>query len=73
MGAQPEQTLRRYDCSTPNKGPFLAPDVFCIQILREIVSKEDGPDDGEGPNVSVEVEWHCKILEIFSRVINKEG
>lgn len=53
MGAQPDQTLRGDYRSAPNEGPFLPANVLIVEILREIVSQEDGPDDDERPHVGM--------------------
>lgn len=58
MGTQPDQTLRGDYCSAPNEGPFLAANVLVVEILRQIVSQEDGPDDDERPHVGMQGEWH---------------
>ena len=53
MSAQPDQALRRDDCSTPNEGPFLATNVFVVEVFGKIISQEDRPDDNKGPNVGM--------------------
>jgi hypothetical protein len=58
MSAQPDQALRRDDCSTPNEGPFLATNVFVVEVFGKIISQEDRPDDNKGPNVGMQGEWH---------------
>ena len=56
MGAEPDEGLDGDDGAGPDKGPFLAVDVLIVEFLVEVVAEEDGPDDGKGPDIGVEVE-----------------
>jgi hypothetical protein len=65
VGAQPDQTLRRDDRSTPNERPFLTTNMLAIQIFRDVVSEEDGPDDRKRPDIGMEVERYCQAVRNF--------
>lgn len=72
--AQPNKRLGRDDGSAPDKRPFRTANVLLIEILREIVSKEDGPDYGEGPDIGMEVECQrTKQLRMLNLRIIHEG
>lgn len=56
VGAQPGERLQGDDGPAPDIGPLGGADVLLVERGREIVAQEDGPEDGEGPDVGVEVE-----------------
>lgn len=72
--AEPDKRLDRDDGSAPHKRPFRAANVLLVEILGEIVSKKDGPDNGKGPDVGVEVEWQrTKQFRMLNLRIVHEG
>ena len=56
MSAQPNQRLNRDDRANPDKSPFGGADVFLVEFGREEISKENGPNNGKGPDVCAELE-----------------
>lgn len=55
VGAEPCQGLEGDDGTTPEDGPFLCANVLLVEVGRQVEGQEDGPDDGERPDVGVEV------------------
>lgn len=67
--AQPYQTLGCDDCGAPNEGPFLPANMFIVQVLGKIISQKDGPDNSKGPNISMQVTWHCsKSVDVLQKL-----
>lgn len=55
VGAQPGEGLQSGDGAAPHVGPLGRADVLLVERGRQVVAQEDGPEDGEGPHVGVEV------------------
>jgi len=47
--------------------------VLVVQIFREVISEEDGPDDRKGPDIGMEVEWYCQAVRIFGDLPSRKG
>lgn len=56
VSAEPYEGLAGNNDATPNKSPFLGANVFVVEVLTQIVTEEDGPCNGKGPDVGMEVE-----------------
>jgi hypothetical protein len=41
--------------------------MLVVKFFGEKISQEDWPDDGEGPDVGMEVKWYCLGLEVSTR------
>lgn len=54
--AEPEKGLDGDDGANPDKSPFRRADVLLVELRAEKVTNEDGPDDGKGPDVGMEVQ-----------------
>lgn len=55
VGAEPGEGLQGDDGAAPHVGPLGRADVLLVERGRQVVAQEDGPEDGEGPHVGVEV------------------
>lgn len=55
MRREPGQGLESDYGTTPDEGPLLRSNMFFVEIRREVEGEEDGPGDGERPDIGMQV------------------
>ena len=56
MRAEPSEGLQSDDSADPDSCPLLSANILSVELGTQVKGEEDGPYDGERPDVSVKAE-----------------